>query len=226
MCGRFTLKSPKRLKPAISNQLDLDDLVPRYNIAPGQEVLTLRNPEPETLAEFLTWGLIPSWSNEPKGLINARAETLDSKPSFSESFLHRRCLIPADGFYEWKRTGRARQAFFFQMNDEAPFAFAGLWDAWKRNGETIKSCAIVTTGANDLLEPVHDRMPVILPEEYWKLWLDPRTPPAELKDLLLPFPAAAMKSHPVGSNVNYPAIDNEDLIKRVDAEPGTTPSLF
>ena len=226
MCGRFTLKSPKRLKPAISNQLDLDDLVPRYNIAPGQDVLTLRNPEPQTVAEFFTWGLIPSWSKEPKGFINARAETLETKPSFSESFLQRRCLIPADGFYEWKRTGRARQAFFFQLKDEAPFAFAGVWDAWKRNGEAIKSCAIVTTGANDLLEPVHDRMPVILPEECWKFWLDPRTPRAELKNLLQPFPAAAMKSHPVGSNVNYPAIDNEDLIKRVDAEPGTTPSLF
>jgi putative SOS response-associated peptidase YedK len=226
MCGRFTLKSPKRLKPAISNQLDLDDLVPRYNIAPGQDVLILRNPEPQTLAEFFTWGLIPSWSKEPKGFINARAETLETKPSFSESFQHRRCLIPADGFYEWKRTGRARQAFFFQLKDEAPFAFAGVWDEWKKEGGTVKSCAIVTTRANDLLEPVHDRMPVILPEESWKFWLDPRIPPAELKDLLQPFPAAAMKSHPVGSNVNYPAIDNEDLIKRVDYEPGTTPSLF
>jgi putative SOS response-associated peptidase YedK len=226
MCGRFTLKSPRRIKPAVTNQADLDDLVPRFNIAPGQNVLALLNPEPHTFAELLVWGLVPSWSSEPKGFINARAETLETKPSFSESFQRRRCLIPADGFYEWKRTGRARQAFFFQMNDEAPFAFAGLWDEWRREGVAIKSCAIVTTGANDLLEPIHDRMPVILPEESWKLWLDPRTPPAELKNLLLPFPAAAMKSHPVGSSVNYPAIDNEVLITRVDFEAGTTPSLF
>lgn len=226
MCGRFTLRAPARIKPASASQLDLDDLVPRYNIAPGQNVLALLNPEPQTFAELLVWGLVPSWSSEPKGFINARAETLEIKPSFSESFQRRRCLIPADGFYEWKRTGRARQAFFFQMKDEAPFAFAGLWDEWKKDGIAIRSCAIVTTEANDLLEPIHDRMPVILPAESWKFWLDPRTPPAELKNLLRPFPAAAMKSHPVGSNVNYPAIDNEDLLKRVDAEPGTTPSLF
>ena len=210
----------------MTNQLDLDDLVPRFNIAPGQSVLALLNPEPQTFAEFLTWGLIPSWSKESKGFINARAESVETKPSFSESFQHRRCLIPADGFYEWKRTGRARQAFFFQMSDEAPFAFAGLWDEWKKDGGAIKSCAIVTTEANELLEPIHDRMPVILPKESWKFWLDPRTPSAELKDLLRPFPAAAMTSHPVGSKVNSPAIDNEDLIVRVDFEPGTTPSLF
>src|SRR5207253_9142382 len=172
------------------------------------------------------WGLMPSWSKVPKGSINARAETLEEKPSFSESFQRRRCLIPADGFYEWKRTGRARQAFFFQMKDEKPFAFAGVWDEWTKDGISIKSCAIVTTAANDLLEPVHDRMPVILPEESWRSWLDPRTPAAELKMLLLPFPASAMKSHPVGSQVNSPGVDNDDLIRRVDAEPGTTGSLF
>jgi putative SOS response-associated peptidase YedK len=135
-------------------------------------------------------------------------------------------LIPADGFYEWKRTGRARQAFFFQMKDEAPFAFAGVWDEWRKDGAVVASCAIVTTDANEILEPIHDRMPVILPEESYKFWLDSRTPPDELTKLLAPYPAAFMKSHPVSSSVNYPEIDNQELIERVEAEPGTTPSLF
>ena len=231
MCGRYTLRSTDRirLKLAGADQLELDDIVPivpRFNIAPGQNVLAILDQEQQIFARMLLWGLVPSWSKEPKGFINARAETLEKRPSFSESFQRRRCLIPADGFYEWTRTGRARQAFFFQMKDEAPFAFAGLWDEWKKDRISISSCTIVTTRANELLIPIHDRMPVILPEESCKLWLDPRTPPAELKKLLVPFPGAAMKSHPVGSNVNYPKIDNDDLIKRVDVEPGTTPSLF
>lgn len=226
MCGRFTLRSPERIKLAGAGQLELDDILPRFNIAPGQNVLAILNLEHQALARLLLWGLVPSWSKEPKGFINARAETLERKPSFSESFERRRCLIPADGFYEWKRTGRARQAFFFQMKDEAPFAFAGVWDEWKKDDAAISSCAIVTTGANELLEPIHDRMPVILPEEDYQLWLDPRVEASELRKLLVPFPTAEMKSHPVASQVNRPEIDNEDLIKRVDVERGTTPSLF
>jgi len=228
MCGRYTLRAIDRIrmKLASADQPELDDFIPRFNIAPGQIVPAILNLEHQTLARMLLWGLVPSWNSEPKGFINARAETLSQKPSFSESFQRRRCLIPADGFYEWKRTGRARQAFFFQMKDEAAFVFAGIWDEWKRDGVSIASCAIITTAANDLLEPIHDRMPVILTEESSRLWLDPRADPAELEQLLVPFPADAMKSHPVGSNVNYPKIDNYDLIRRVDAEPGTTLSLF
>ena len=228
MCGRYTLRSTDRirLKLAGADQLPLDDIVPRFNIAPGQDVLAILDQEQQIFASMLRWGLVPAWSNEPKGFINARAETLERKPSFRESFQKRRCLIPADGFYEWKRTGRARQAFFFQMKDEAPFAFAGLWDTWKKDGVSINSCAIVTTAPNDLMEPIHDRMPAILADEFYRLWLDPRTPAAELKKLVVPFPAAEMKSHPVSSKVNSPEIDNEELIKRVDVEPGTIPSLF
>src|SRR5436190_11198161 len=151
MCGRFTLKSPGRTKFDGVNRSHLPPLFPRYNIAPSQGVLAIVQREAEREAVFLQWGLIPSWSKEPKGFINARAETLPEKPSFSESFQRRRCLIPADGFYEWKRTGRARQAFFFQMKDDAPFAFAGVWDEWQKDGVSIKSCAIVTTTANALL---------------------------------------------------------------------------
>jgi len=223
MCGRYTLRSVDRIRIALANRPQLDSVVPRYNIAPTQPVITLTTPEH---AQELVWGLIPSWSKEPKPIINARAETLEDKATFSESFQRRRCLILADGFYEWRRAGKAKQPFFFQLKDGRAFAFAGIWDRW-RNGETsIKSCAIITTEANELLTPVHERMPVILPEESYELWLDEKVSPAELKKLLEPFPSDEMKSHPVSSKVNYSDIDNEDLVKRVDAEVGTTPSLF
>jgi len=214
------------MKLGCVDQLELDDMVPRFNIAPGQTVLAILSLEQQRRARMLLWGLVPSWNKEPKGFINARAETLARKPSFNESFQRRRCLIPADGFYEWVRPGRARQAFFFQMKDEAPFVFAGIWDEWKRDEVSIASCAIVTTSANELLEPIHDRMPVILPKASYHLWLDPRARPDELAQLLVPFPAHAMKGHPVGSDVNYPVNDNHELVRRVDAEPGTTRSLF
>lgn len=174
----------------------------------------------------LIWSLIPSWSNDGKGFINARCETLEAKPSFSESFQRRRCLIPADGFFEWKRSGKAKQPYYFQLNDESPFAFAGVWDRWEKNDVSIISCAIITTAPNELLSPIHDRMRVIMQRRSCDAWLDPRTDPVVLKELLSPFPAFEMKSHPVSSAVNHPQNDSAELIVRVDAERGTTPSLF
>jgi len=203
--------------------VQFDPVVPRYNIAPSQPVLTVVS----TAHPYeLTWGLIPSWSKEPKAIINARAETLDDRASFKDSFEHRRCLILADGFYEWRRIGKARQAFYFQMKDEHAFAFAGIWDRWKNRDVKIKSCAIVTTDANELLEPVHDRMPVILREESYEKWLDPKVSATELKKLLEPYSSEEMKSHPVSSQVNFAEAEGRELIERVDAEVGTTPSLF
>jgi putative SOS response-associated peptidase YedK len=223
MCGRFTLRSVDRIRIALENRIQLDQVVPRYNIAPTQPVLSLVSLDE---AQELIWGLIPNWSKEPKGIINARAETLENRASFSESFERRRCLILADGFYEWRRAGKAKQAFFFQMKDERAFAFAGIWDRWRKDDLTIKSCAIVTTNANEVLAPIHDRMPVILPEEAYHLWLDSKVHPVELKKLLDPFPSDEMKSWPVSSRVNFVDNDGEDLVKRVDVEVGTTPSLF
>jgi putative SOS response-associated peptidase YedK len=223
MCGRFTLRSVDRIRIALANRVQLDQVVPRYNIAPTQPVLTLTSfDQPEELV----WGLIPSWSKEPKAIINARAETLENRASFKESFERRRCLILADGFYEWRRAGKSKQAFFFQRKDEGAFAFAGIWDRWRKDGLTIKSCAIVTTSANELLMPVHDRMPVILPENAYELWVDSRVSTSELTKLLEPFPSGEMKSHPVSSKVNFADNEGEDLIERVDVEIGTTPSLF
>jgi len=223
MCGRFTLRSVDRIRLALENRIRLDQVVPRYNIAPTQPVITVTARDQ---VEELVWGLIPNWSKEPKGIINARSETLEDKASFSDSFQRRRCLILADGFYEWRRAGKAKQPFFFQMRDERAFAFAGIWDRWRYGDKTIKSCAIITTTANELLAPIHDRMPVIMRDDLYDLWLDHNVPASEVKKLLEPFPSEEMKSDPVSSQVNYTDIDNEDLVKRVDVEVGTTPSLF
>jgi len=223
MCGRFTLRSVDRIRIALANRVQLDQVVPRYNIAPTQPVITLTQSDQ---AEELVWGLIPYWSKEPAPIINARAETLEDRASFRESFERRRCLILADGFYEWRRVGKAKQPFFFQRQDEDAFAFAGIWDKWRKDGVTIRSCAIVTTNANELLLPVHDRMPVMLPESAYEMWLDSKVSTAELKKLLEPYPSEEMKSHPVSSKVNFADNEGEELIERVDAEVGTTPSLF
>src|SRR5205085_4041823 len=198
----------------------------RYNIAPSQSVLTIGDFGVGLEARLLTWGLIPSWSTDGKGFINARAETLEEKPSFSESFRLRRCLIPADGFFEWKRTGREKRPFYFQVDDEMPFAFAGIWDTWSNRGDLVTSCAIITTEANELVGELHDRMPAILLHEFHDAWLDKNTDPAVLERLLTPFPPSKMKSHPVSRAVNAPENDRVELIERLDAEVGTTPSLF
>ncbi len=225
MCGRFTLKTPERVKFDALNTYDPDDLVPRYNIAPSQNVLTILERNSEREATFLRWGLIPFWSKEPKGFINARAETVEQKPAFSESFQRRRCLIPADGFYEWERNGKISQPYYFQMKDHAPFAFAGIWDRWKSDGSWITSCAIVTTTANELLAQIHHRMPVIVSAESYDLWLtdDPRSP---LKDLLTPFPASEMISHTVSHDVNDVKVDDDHLVQPVDSTIGINLRLF
>src|SRR5258705_6054166 len=142
------------------------------------------------------------WSKDGKGFINARAEALEERPSFRESFQRRRCLIPADGFYEWQRSGKIAQPYFFHMRDESPFAFAGIWDEWKGDGKAIASCAIITTTANELLASVHDRMPVILSSESQDQWLDDDSEPVTLRSLRAPFPAAKMMSHAVSYDVN------------------------
>ena len=222
MCGRFTLRTVDRIRLALGDRINLEYIPPRYNIAPSQPVITVI----ENQVQELTWGLIPNWSKEPKAIINARSETLETRASFKESFEKRRCLILADGFYEWRRVGKSKQAFFFQMNDSHAFAFAGIWDKWRKGEISVMTCAMNTTDANELLTPIHDRMPVILHEKHYDLWLDPNVSPGELKKLLEPYPSEEMKTHPVSSQVNYPDIDNPELVERVDVEVGTTPSLF
>jgi putative SOS response-associated peptidase YedK len=208
------------------NGYDFQDLVPRYNIAPSQNIVAVVQREQNREATLMQWGLIPSWSKEAKGIINARVETIDQKPSFSESFQRRRCLIPADGFYEWERHGKISQPYYFQMKDEAPFTFAGVWDQWDHNGRSITSCAIITTTANELLAEIHHRMPVILGTELYDLWLNEDSRSEDLKDLLTPFPADLMTSHAVSYDVNDAKIDEERLLRPVEPNLGVTLSLF
>ncbi len=185
--------------------------------------------------ELMIWGLIPSWSREPAGLINARAETLEEKPSFSEPFSRRRCLIPADGFYEWQRNGKAKQPYYFRMNDGASFSFAGLWDRWRNpNGELspasregpITSCSIITTTANEVLAPIHNRMPVILAPEDYERWLSEDARAEELREMLTPFPADEMTSFPVSLQVNHAQAEGPQLVEPVEVEPAAQGVLF
>jgi putative SOS response-associated peptidase YedK len=231
MCGRYTLRSRGKAKPYGVPESQLPLLSPRYNIAPTQDVPVVIERKNGREIEMLKWGLVPSWSKDADadggGLINARAETLERKPSFAESFLKRRCLIPADGFYEWKRSGKLKQPFFFQMKDESLFAFAGIWDKWQSGDVSITSCAIITTTPNELLATIHDRMPVILTADAYDAWLRDDADPRELKQLLAPYPAAAMKSFPVSTKVNSALVEEAGLVEPIDLKPEmTTGRLF
>lgn len=170
----------------------------------------------------LNWGLIPSWAKDASiasKLINARSETISEKPSFREAFKRRRCLVIADGFFEWDKKGKTRRPFYFQLKEERPFAFAGLWEHWTgQDGERVETCTIITTTPNELLARVHNRMPVILPPEVYNIWLDEDARNAEAcKELLCPYPSSEMIAYPVGTRVNSPQHQGEELIKGVSA---------
>jgi len=215
MCGRITLRRPERVKLERLNTRPLFETEPRYNIAPTQKLWTVTESNEERSLDLLQWGLIPSWSKKPTGFINARAETLEAKPSFKEAFMRRRCLIAADGFYEWEKLGKAKQPHYFQMNDAAPFFFAGIWDEWYFDGTSIKTCAIVTTTPNKLLATIHDRMPVIIPNEGLDCWLRGNAKLPELRELLRPFPDSEMKGFPVSPEVNGSEADHPGLVERL-----------
>ncbi len=170
----------------------------------------------------MRWGLIPSWVRDlamGRSLINARGETVAEKPAFQTPFRQRRCLVPADGYYEWKREGAGKQPYHIRLNDDRPFAFAGLWDRWNDGkGKIIESCAILTTTSNERLAPIHDRMPVILPPVAYEPWLDPGLQDAtRLVAFLTPYPADAMIATPVGSRVNDPRVDDARCLEAVGA---------
>jgi putative SOS response-associated peptidase YedK len=219
MCGRFTLFEADKVLSREFGVSNIPPLSPRYNIAPFQPVAAVRAGPAGTGRELalLRWGLIPSWSKDPSignRLINARAETAREKPSFRNAFRRHRCLIPASGFYEWKRQERGKQPYFVRMRDGRPFAFAGLWDRWESPDEgVIETCAILTTAPNTVLAPIHDRMPVILPPAEYARWLDPALLNTEsLAPLLVPFPPEGMLAFPVSSRVNAPTVDDEKCI--------------
>ena len=217
MCGRFTLSQQA---PAIASVFQLNQvptIEPRYNIAPTQPVATvLQTSARERQFQLLRWGLIPAWAKDAtmgSRLINARAETVAEKPSFRSAFRHRRCLVIADGFYEWRRQDGKKQPFYFRMQNQQPFAFAGLWEHWQDpKGEAIDSCTILTTEANELLQQIHERMPVILNPKDYDMWLDPTMQIEQLQQLLQPYSSAVMTSYPVSTKVNKPTNDTPELI--------------
>jgi putative SOS response-associated peptidase YedK len=226
MCGRFTLTvNPADLKDAFGDFAFPGQFAPRYNIAPTQPVLAIPNDATlaggarENRADFFLWGLIPSWAKDPaiaSKLINARGETIAEKPSFRGSFKYKRCLILADGFYEWKSTEgvKTKTPYFIHMKDRKPFAFAGLWDEWHSpDGGTLRTCTIITTSPNELMSTLHSRMPVILDRADYADWLDaaPRTPDS-LLPLIKPFPADRMSAHPVSTMVNVPGNDRPECV--------------
>lgn len=220
MCGRFTLRTPNKELSEVFG-VTVPQLRLRYNIAPSQEIAAVRQDEGGK-REFalLKWGLIPSWSKEPKtsfSTINARAETVASKPAFRSAFKKRRCLILADGFYEWQKTDGTKQPMYIHMQDDEPFAFAGLWERWHKDDQVIESCTIIVTEANDLMEPFHDRMPVILSPDDYDLWLDPEFEGKEkLQELLRPYPSEETEAYPVSTLVNSPKNDLEGCMERVE----------
>lgn len=233
MCGRIVLSSAPH---QLAEQFFLDvvpELEPRYNICPGQDIpAVVPNPSSEgRLISQLKWGLELPWArdtgSEPK-LINARSETVLDKPAFREAFRQRRCLVPADGFYEWQKRPDGRQPYYFCGRERTPLALAGIWEEREYpGGRVMRTCSLLTTTANSLMRPVHHRMPVILPRQDWNFWLD--LPPAQaetLLDLLKPLPAEMMRSWPVSRRVNSPANDGPACVEPVWDDQGGQLNLF
>lgn len=227
MCGRFTLASELEQLSEHFDDLQLDmEFSPRYNITPTQDVAVIANTseigEGHRL-ELYHWGLIPSWAKDPKigsRMINARSETLTEKPSFRSAYKRRRCLILADGYYEWQTVPgeKSKQPIYVRLKSQNPFAFAGLWEEWKANymENPLRSCTIITCSPNSYLEEYHHRMPVILPKDAYAQWLAPSEQSSEmLQPLLKPFPEDEMEAYPVSRYVNRPANDSPECIQRV-----------
>ncbi len=233
MCGRFLNDIPASETTRIFRTRNAAPNYPaRYNIAPTDQVLAVRfNPKTgERSLDALRWGLVPHWAADLKfgaRTINARCETLATTPAFKDAFKSRRCIIPASGFYEWRRAGKTKTPYAIVPTDGPLFAFAGLWENWRHKAggegaEWIRTCTIITGPPNELVGPIHDRMPVILPEEAWPAWLDEETAsPEELKALLKPYPAERMRAFSISTRVNSVKNDDAGLLEPVMATAGT-----
>jgi putative SOS response-associated peptidase YedK len=221
MCGRFSLTFTYEDLLEYFELANGQPLVPRYNIAPSQDVIAVRVEEGERRLIGLRWGLVPFWAKDPKvgyKMINARAETAHKAPAFRAAFRDRRCIIPSSGFYEWDKKGGSRQPFYVQRADGKPLAFAGLWEHWEdKEGKTvIESCTLLTTDANPDIERLHDRMPAILEPQDFDLWLDPEErQPGKLQPLLRPSPAGTLTMYPVSTYVNKATNEGEKCVKAV-----------
>ena len=226
MCGRYTITSAPEAYRAFFGYPEQPNFPPRYNVAPTQPIPIVRLQEGERHFALVRWGLIPSWVKDPNNfalLLNARGESVTEKPAFRNAMKRRRCLVPADGFFEWKPVGGRKQPYYIRARSGAPLAFAGLWETWEGpNGEEVDTATIVTTRANRLLNSIHDRMPVIVPPEAFDLWLDCANVDAVTASALItPAPEDLLETCPVSSAVNRTANDNANLLEPVDpdAEP-------
>lgn len=234
MCGRYRLS---RRKQIIEEHFDSvsgeEDWSPRYNVAPTQPVPIIRQhpKEPRREMSLVRWGLIPWWAKDASGaarMINARSETAATLPAFRDALKSRRCIVPADGFYEWLRAGKTKQPFCFEVNDGELFAFAGLWERWKdADGKALETCSILTTTPNVVTSTVHDRMPVILSPDSYDMWLDPGfADAAAVSELLKPYDARLMRSYPVSARVNSVANDDVECAAPVDLIQPRQAQLF
>lgn len=220
MCGRFTSLLSPELLAVIYEILAPAEQHPRYNIAPTQTVSIVRQ-DATNRRELASakWGLVPSWAKDPSignSLINARSETVAEKPSFRSAFKHRRCIVPASGFYEWVTVAGSKQPWYIKGHEDRPLSFAGLWEHWQSpDGKVIETCSIITTTANELMTPIHDRMPVILSPDSISSWLEPTSNPDDVKTLLRPCPPEILDIYTVSNLVNNPRFDGPSCIARV-----------
>ena len=224
MCGRYAITTVPEALRALFRYLDHPNFPPRYNVAPTQPVPIVRMFEGKRQFALVRWGLIPSWVKDPRGfslLINARGESALEKPAFRNAMKRRRCLFPADGFYEWKREGTVRQPFLIGRSDGMPLTLAGLWAGWRdpATERVVRTFTIVTSRPNDQMADLHDRMPVVVPEEIWPLWLDPLADTSELRAVLEPNDDTPLRIQPVSRLVNDVRNDGPELIEPMAAEP-------
>ncbi len=220
MCGRFTRKENFKNLAALLGFPNPPILPPRYNIAPSQPIACVRSIPGSHEREWreFKWGLVPSWAKDSSignKLINARAETVSEKPSFRKAFKQQRCVVLADGFFEWKREGKAKQPYYIRMKNQRSFCFAGIWEQWRpETNDSVETCAMLTIGPNSIMEPIHHRMPVILQPQDYDTWLDPRIQdPQHLAPLLQSFPPEEMEAFPVSTLVNNPKHDSEACLQ-------------
>jgi putative SOS response-associated peptidase YedK len=224
MCGRFALFAYMRqlMEEFGIDEHDADELASRYNVAPSQHILAVVNDGEGNRFETFRWGLVPHWAkgSKPRYMINARAETVAEKPTFKGALRHRRCLIVADGFYEWKKSGKVKVPMFVKDVSGRPWGFAGIYEYWNSpEGDEIATCAIITTEANQVMSKIHHRMPAIIPREDRETWLDPSVEdPEVLVPLLRPYDSDRMEAFPVSDEVNTPRNDHPDLIRPLDGK--------
>jgi putative SOS response-associated peptidase YedK len=219
MCGRFTFDIPPEQLAVIYGLREVPEVRPSFNIAPTRQVAVVRQVSDHNTLEMMKWGLVPHWAKDPSigsKMINARSETVAEKPSFRHAIKYRRCIVPASGYFDWKHDGKIKTPYYFRMKDGSPLGFAGLWEEWKApDGTLLDTFSILTTAANKLIAPIHERMPVILAPDEYPTWLNKHlTDPEQLKPFYQPFPADLLEAYPVSDLVNTPLNNSPENIKR------------